>query len=692
MRARYIRNNVQDIDNAALIPTFWLPQPTITNLATLSEFHTFSPSVTNEIRLGYTRLEQVFSSGNFIFPGLDQFPNLQFADLNDIQVGPDPNAPQSAVQNGYQVVDNFAWQKGTHGFKFGAEYRWNISPQTFTQRVRGDYNYTTLDLYLRDLSPDQLGERSIGNPVYYGNMHQIFAYVNDQWKITPRLTLNLGARYEYTGVPKSEKDQVLNAAASVPGLIDFRAPEAQTTNVVPRIGLSWDPTGKGETSIRAGFGMSIDKLYDNLGILSLPPQLNSTNDVNLNVQTPNFLASGGLPPGSGIFTFDNIADQRAATSAFIPDQKLPYSIQWSLGVQQTFMRDYALEVRYVGTRGIHLPVQQRINIQSPLTPANALPLFLTPPTQAELNSLTSNLDDLLNLSPFVPAFDAAGFNGNFVTGFEPWGSSIYHGLQTQLTRNFTAGFQFRGAYTWSHLIDNSTADVFSTVLNPRRPQDTQNFAAERSISALDRRHRLSISAIWDVPFYKTSGSWFMKNVVGNWEFSPNFTYESGQPFTVQSAQDVNLDLDSAGDRSWFFPKGTGSSDVTPLTNSAGQVVGYLADNPNAKWIRGGLGQLVNGPRNTIIGNPIDNLNFAALKRFSIKERTSIELHAQVFNILNHPQYIPGSINDVFPVQNGSTLSRSILTPGDANFGQFNAQGGQFSANPRTMQLAFKVIF
>ena len=170
-----------------------------------------------------------------------------------------------------------------------------------------------------------------------------------------------------------------------------------------------------------------------------------------------------------------------------------------------------------------------------------------------------------------------------------------------------------------------------------------------------------------------------------------YTYESGQPFTVQSARDVNLDLDSAGDRAWYFPDGTGSSGVTALKNTGGQTVAYLANNPNAKYIQAGLGQMPNGPRNTLISNPIDDINMNILKRFTVTERASVELHAQIFNLFNHPQYIAGRISDVTPAGTAA-VSRSILTPGNANFGIFDARSGQFSANPRTMQLALKVIF
>jgi len=170
-----------------------------------------------------------------------------------------------------------------------------------------------------------------------------------------------------------------------------------------------------------------------------------------------------------------------------------------------------------------------------------------------------------------------------------------------------------------------------------------------------------------------------------------YIYETGQPFTVQSVRDVNLDFDSAGDRAWFFPNGTGSSDVTPLKNSGGETVAYLANNPGARYIRAGVGQLPNGGRNTLISNPINDVNMNILKRFSVTERASVELHANIFNLFNHPQYIAGRISDVLPAGTAS-VSRSIIQPGNVNFGIFDARSGQFSANPRTMQLALKVIF
>ena len=137
----------------------------------------------------------------------------------------------------------------------------------------------------------------------------------------------------------------------------------------------------------------------------------------------------------------------------------------------------------------------------------------------------------------------------------PQGNSTYHGLATQVNRRFRNGMQFIGSYTWSHNIDDSTAEVFSTVTTPRRAQDAQNLRAERANSALDHRQRFTFAMVYEVPFFKR-GSWFLKNVVGNWEIAPIVTYQTGTWATVQSVADANLNGDNAGDRAVINPAGT----------------------------------------------------------------------------------------------------------------------------------------
>ncbi|MES1258786.1 MAG: carboxypeptidase regulatory-like domain-containing protein, partial [Acidobacteriota bacterium] len=642
LRVRYVYNRQIQLDHKANLPVFYQVEPISYHLATLSEYHNFTPAVTNELRLGFNRFISSTPAGDYKFPGLDAFPNLQFSDLGGLNIGPNPNAPQSASQNTYQLTDNLSWTKGSHTLQFGFDGRKLIAPNHFAQRARGDYEYSTLDLYLRDITPDLVAQRTLGNPTFYGDQFALYGYVNDGWRVRPNITLNLGLRYEYTTVPFSQKLQALNAISNVPGLLIFGEPKAQTKNFAPRIGLAWSPGAGGVTSIRAGFGMAYDVSYDNIGVNSPPPQFSTTADVS-GAGTPNFLANGGIRPSAQGGAPLSPAEARAATSAWLPDQKLPYSIQWNLGIQHVFLKDYTLEVRYLGTRGVHLNVQQRINKFAPVTPANSLPTFYQAPSQATLDALPLTLTQL-KVSNILPRYAAAGFtNGAFVED-APIGNSTYHGLAVQFNKRFSHDLHFTSAYTWSHLIDDSTADFNTTVLTPRRPQDFQNLRADRSSSALDHRQRLTFGAIYDVPLFRKSG-WMLKNLAGNWSVAPLFTYETPEYVTVLSQTDSNLNGDSASDRTIVNPNGldktgSGVTALTSIRNGKTETVGYLAINPNARYIQAGPGAYANGGRNTLPGRPIDNIDLNLLKSFPLREGKQLQFSAQFYNLLNHPQFVP----------------------------------------------------
>jgi hypothetical protein len=698
IRGRYIYAKNDSTDTAANIPAFFTAIPQRFHVVTISEYHTFSPTLSNEFRVGFNRFTQTLPDGGFPFPGLPAFPNLTFDDSQN-QVGPDSNAPQFTVQNLYQANENIVWVKGKHTMKFGIEGRKYISPQGFTQRSRGDYEYGSTEEFVLDQVPSSFGQRSTGNNTYYGDQSAIYVYGNDEFRITKNLTLNAGLRYEFTSVPFSERLQSLNAAASVPGLLSFQEPQPQYKNFSPRIGFAYSPGTSGNTSIRGGFGMATDVLYDNLGLLAVPPQFGGTCDVNQSVNgaggcnwsTGGFLAGGGLPAGqgSGLRTFATVAAQRAASTNFIPaQQKLPYSESWNLGIEHVFNKKYTAEVRYVGTKGIHLPVQQQLNVQPKVSSSLFLPTFLTTPDAATIASLGTTLAQINAQPRIIPAYSAAGFV-NGITAFQPFGQSIYHGLQTQLTRSYSNGLQVLAAYTWSHAQDNSTADVFSTLLTPRRPQNSQCFACDFSTSALDRRHRLSMEAIYNVPFFKSSSSWMAKNLLGNWEIAPQWQFQSPEFFTPQSGIDSNLNGDSAPDRTIFNPNGvpgTGTA-VTALKNLSGATVGYVAKNPNAQYIQAGSGALATVGRNTLATPRTNNWDMTVVKRFNVTERTNVEFAANAFNIFNHSQFLPGSVNTVNSI--GYTGITAFVRVNNA---AFNDPTQAFSNNARVMQLVAKFNF
>ncbi len=691
LRARFILNRTGFIDTAASLPVFYQTVPSNNYLMALTEFHTFSPNLTNEFRLGYNRYSNNYSAGDYKWPGLDQFPNVNIFDLN-AQLGPDGNAPQFGFQNQYQLTDNVSWTKGKHSLKFGFDGWKQISPQAFTQRSRGDYEWNNLSDYLFDYNPDVIAQRSLGNSVYYGDRIFSGVYVNDSWKATSHLTVNVGLRYEYQTVPYSETLQTRNAVSNVPGVIEFQKPTAQGNAWMPRVGIAYSPGTSGRTSIRAGFGRSFDVLPDNFGLLTLPPQATTTKDVT-GADAGSFLKNGGIAPNASGDAL-SLAELRAGTGGYVPNQTRPESLQWNIGVQHVFHGDYTFESRYLGTRGIHLPVQAQINRVPIVNGSNALPFYTTAPSQATLNGLTSSLNAINSAfaagSYVDPAYSAAGFTG-IITAYEPWGNSTYHGWANQLTRRFSNGLQFMGAYTFSHNIDDSTAEVFSTYTTPRRPQDIRNLRADRSNSALDHRHRVTFQLLYDAPWYKGSQSWLLKNVVGNWEFAPIYTYQTGNWFTVQSGTDSNQNGDSGGDRAYLNPGGNPNigSTATALKNSAGDTVAYLINNPAAGYVATPKGGLGTAGRNTERLNPTNNFDVTVAKSVNLRENLKFRFDARIFNVFNHAQYVGGYLNDVAPLGFTDSATHNFTIPGQS---VFHLPSQVFSSNPRSITLAAKIIF
>jgi hypothetical protein len=694
LRFRFILNRSGSIDTAASLPVFFQTAPNDSYVTTFSEYHTFSPVLTNEFRLGYNRNTSILSAGNFTYPGLDQFPNIVLYELGGVSIGPDGNAPQGGTQNVYQLTDNVNWVHGNHSFKFGFDGWRMIAPQFFTQRSRGDYEYSYLSDYLFDFYPDYLAQRSLGGAEYYGNRWFTGGFVNDTWKVNPNFTVNIGIRLEHETLPLSEHSQVLNAVSNVPGVITFQDPKVKAIQPMPRLGLAYSPGKSGKTSIRAGFGINYDVLYDNQGLLSLPPELSTTVDVT-GQSGQGFLAGGGIAPNaSGVALTP--AELRAGTGAYIPNQVRPKSLQWNIGIQHVFANNYTFETRYLGTRGIDLSVQDQLNRQPVVNASNALPVFFTAPSQATLNGLTNTLTALNNTynagGDVVPSFYNAGFTG-IITSYQPWGNSTYHGWANQLTRRFTNGLQFLATYTLSHAIDDSTADVFSTYTTPRRPQDARNLRPDKSSSALDHRNRITAEVLYDWRPFK-NGNWMMKNIVGNWEIAPVYSYQTGTLATVQSGVDSNLNGDSAGDRTIVNPSGNPNigSGTTALTNSAGQTVAYLVTNPSAGYVAAPKGALATGGRNTAHLRPIDDVDMTFGKGFNLghEGRFKLQLQGRFINIFNHPQYTGGPLTDVAAA--GGVTSGDVhnfLIPGNPLFANPTLV---FSSNPRSAQIAAKLIF
>jgi len=258
------------------------------------------------------------------------------------------------------------------------------------------------------------------------------------------------------------------------------------------------------------------------------------------------------------------------------------------------------------------------------------------------------------------------------------------------------------AYTWSHNIDNQTATLNTSALSQRRVQDFGNLTPEKAASALDRRQRFTLSAVYEVPFFKTHSSWFAKNLLGNWQLAPVYIYETPEYFTVASGIDSNLNNDAAGDRTIINTNGKAGSGTGvygldkngnriniagSTTTAINNVVAWVAVNPNARYIQAGFGALANSGRNTEATRPINNIDFSLMKKFQIKEKARFEFSAQIYNLFNHAQFVPGSVSDVGRVStSGATAYTSVTNV------NFNNPEKPFSSNPRWMQLVARFVW
>src|SRR5438477_5260753 len=394
-------NSTQAIFNQA--------EPIHNRKVALTDAWTISGTLVNDLRLQYS-----FFGEQTINPCTACPQDITINDLlGGVTVGPGDYTSQK--QSTYQVSDTFSWSRGKHTFKFGGQYNHFIYPQFFLPRSNSDNEYNTAEAFINDVLPDNPGRtlRNAGTGSFLGTQSLFAGFVQDDFKFSPRLTVNLGLRYEYWTNPVGSSTQTLNAISNVPGVITFGNPKTDKNNFGPRVGFAYDPTGRGKMSIRGGFGMAYDVKFQNFASITLPPQLQSELDpgsaCTLTPQpgwctTPNnagFLQLGRLPqtyiPPTGQ------AEARALTTAYIDDTVMPKILTWSLGVQRELARNTTVEVRYLGTRGLELPVQFRRNRESafdagivPLPTffsASDIPTSFTAstPTDTPFNNFNSNI-------------------------------------------------------------------------------------------------------------------------------------------------------------------------------------------------------------------------------------------------------------------------------------------------------------
>lgn len=675
VQARYDHNDLHANSEGGELPEFYTPYGLRALIASLGEVHTFGSGAVNELRLSYNRDDSYLGMSGVTFPGFG------FAGTPTISIQQDLNAtlgnglfgPSSTALSTYSLADNFHWVHGRHSFQIGFDGRRYIGPVSFAGEGAGILSYSSLQPFLMNQPPDVYGARAAAGSTITTNQWDSYAYIKDDWQVTPNLTIDIGARYEYVGLPQFMNYQDLNSGLSVPGVIDFRSPKAQSDAWAPTVGLAYAP-GRFKSSsgvFRAGFGMNYDATaYTSL----LPYYFGGAAGTMYTTGLP--AVPGFLSPTSPFFGAGPAG--AAGVSTYFPNQQLPYTMQWNASWEQQILRRFLLSVRYLGVRSVHLPAAGLLDGTSAVSASNSLPVYYSAPSAATLNGLTTTLAGLTRYNPLA----TYGFTNPILTMNDD-GESTYNGLSVQANQRFSGGFQLVAAYTWSHLID----DVSTPLLAGAPSFMALDALGPKESSIYDHRQRGTITGLWDLGALGPTGFRWWRAIVTNMNLSGTYIYETPSPMPIISGMDTGLTgfVNSGVLINPGGVPGTGSG-VSPLTNSAGQTVAYLANNPNARYIAGAPGVYTGAGRQFIFGQPINDFDASLAKRFGIRERFQIELRADAYNILNHPQFTPGELNNI-----GLPLASSLnyMTPGTA---QFNNAALAFASNSRILQLSAKVVF
>jgi hypothetical protein len=566
----------------------------------LSETHLFSPTLVNELRFGFNHINNSSLNGNPVTAedvGIDR-PTNNLTDSiykftfnsSGFQFGPTPQANQFQTQNNYTFLDTVSWVHGAHVLRVGGEIDFINLDKQFPQVFNGQLFFsntategplpgptTDFQNFLVGAPQFSFGGGGVYNHQYKQN--DFAAFVQDDWKVTKDLTLNLGLRTEIFGAWNDGDCHIGNVQSSLtlqgenpyvyPGCVNSLGVPGLTgdangstfynqysTGLGPRIGAAYDLFGKHTTTIRAGYGIyyaredvgAVDQLSFNAPFLPIAFGGGGVNSLGSffagsPATNPNALPAAGvlnpvyLPclsvlqnfPGNDTTQAANYANQAGCNGVGTinlftlenpRDFKVPNTQQWNLTIQHSLGKKWVLEVGYVGTHGVHLR-DTRDAIQS-LSASTADPFTVNTADNGPEQILYNTFD---NGPARTPTPGLNGYSGYQIFANDAW--SRYNALQTTLSRRWTGGY-FQAAYTWSKAIDaTSTGNTaFNTAYNSQTDVN-----ASKGLSDFNRPQRLVVSYVYNLPFFKNATG-VEKAVLGGWEVSGITTLQSGLPFSI----------------------------------------------------------------------------------------------------------------------------------------------------------------
>ncbi|MCU1298063.1 MAG: hypothetical protein JWO91_2341 [Acidobacteriaceae bacterium] len=707
------------------LPGFNTFTPTRVQLVSLSYVHTFGSNKVNELRYGWNRFAEGFFPADQTFHpssiGLNTGTGPADAGLpiilvNEVaQLGATSSLPRHRVDSNAQVIDNFSWKLGKHDVKFGVDYHRTTVQQYFDKYFRGRLKFNTLADFLSGTVDS--GFQYFGDSTRHTFENNFGFYVQDNYRLTQRLTLNYGLRWDYFGVV-GEKNNLMSNITSLspapgtgtftltrvgqPGLSRLYNPDKK--DFAPRVSIAWDVTGKGKTVVRAGYGIFFDSFSQDmvLGHLPYAPFFDpgpAYNNIGPEPILSTSAVGGPIVAGSPVYAPTTTCSFECDAFGFDRNIKTPYMENYNLNFQQQISSKTVLQIGYVGSQGHRL---WRF-------------FDLSQPSAAQINAADLACNCIYDFGAAPPGsgfpFGAARpLNGNPYNAFyvlqeNSTGKSNYNSLQTSFRVNGWHGVTSIVNYVWSKSLDNSS-DGEDFEPNAAQPNDSTRPNLEYGPSNFNVPHRFTWIFAYDLP---TMGG-NMRRLKNGWGMNSSVTLQSGQPFQLN----YNFEDDYSGSGNGFDrPDVVGpivyhphtplnylnmSSFAIPCTISA---AAQAAPTGTAFDCVPGTRHYGNLRRDSLHGPTFKQWDLAIYKTTAITERLTMQLRAEFFNVLNHPNFanpfLPAFIADAgaggFHVVNGREVAGAtggypITATGDVGIGNPFLGGG----GPRGIQLAAKFTF